>query len=62
MEKQMKYVLGRWSEKWVDHWSERLVVNGSKSNWQLVMTGWRAGQVFGKNILNRVRNVLMETS
>lgn len=43
MEKQMKYVLGRWSERWVDHWSERLVVNGSKSNWQLVMTGWRAG-------------------
>lgn len=58
----MKYVLDRWTERWVDHWAESLVVNGSKSNWQLVMIGWRAGQVFRKNILNRVTNVLMGTS
>jgi len=62
MHKQMKYVLDRWTESWVDHWAERLVVNGSKSSWQLVMIGWRAGQVFRKGILNKVRNVLMGTS
>lgn len=57
MEKQMKYVLDRWTERWVDPWAEGLVVNGSKSNWQFVRTGWRAGQVFRKNILNRVRPI-----
>lgn len=55
--KHMKYVLDRWTERRVDPWAEGLVVSGSESNWQLVRTGWRAGQGFGKNILNRVRPV-----
>lgn len=62
MKAQVKYIPGRWTQRWVDHWADKQVVNGSKSIWQLLMPGWRAGQVFRKNILNRVRNVLMGTS